>query len=153
MVFQIKFAQKENLQRLDSQSKILILQYESIQAQRLLIFSYGTIAVMTIGIALLLFRRNRQKQRINNLLDQRVKERTMELEKNRDELRRVNHSQLMILKKISSESISYLATMKGLANAAATDLLKEQAFYFKQAEQTMENLLFSIKKYIPSDEK
>ncbi len=129
MALQIQFSQKENLQRIDSQSKILMLQNDAIQKQKLLNFSYGGIAVLTIGVTLLLFKSNRQKHKINKVLDHLVAERTLELAKNRDALQHAHDERAVILKRILSDSLSYLATMKGLSYAATKDLPEEHAIY------------------------
>ncbi|CAN5603751.1 hypothetical protein BH10BAC4_BH10BAC4_08810 [soil metagenome] len=148
MRIQTQFLEKENLKQIESQSKILLLQGESIRKQKILNSLVGAIAIMIMGITMLLFKIVKEKQRINEILDLRVKERTKELERNRDDLKHAHDEQELILKKVSSDLTSSLATMKGLSSVATKDLPKEKLVYFTEAEILTERLVGYVKKYL-----
>ena len=81
------------------------------------------------------------------MLDQRVRVRTLELEKNRDELKHSHDENVMVLRKVASDLTSSFATLSGLSNLAAKDLPEEQAVYFRAAEATAERMVNSVNKY------
>ena len=147
MKVQTQFSERENLARIESQSRIVLLQQGSIRQHQLLNTLVGVVALLTIVLAGVLYRNIRQKRRINTILDLLVKERTFELEKNRDELRHSYDEQAMVLKKVSSDLTSSWATLNGLSNLAARDLPEEQAVYFKEAEATAERMVNCVNKY------
>ena len=144
---QAKFDERENLKRIDSQAYILALQREGIRTQKILNLLTGAVALLTMVLVFVLFKSNRRKQRINEILEWRVKERTRELERNRDELKHSHDEKVMVLKKVSSDLTSSWATLNGLSLLAAKDLPEEQAVYFKAAEATAERIVNSVNKY------
>ncbi len=147
MKVQAKFDERENLKRIDSQAYILALQREGIRTQKILNLLTGAVALLTMVLVFVLFKSNRRKQRINEILEWRVKERTRELERNRDELKHSHDEKVMVLKKVSSDLTSSWATLNGLSLLAAKDLPEEQAVYFKAAEATAERMVNSVNKY------
>ena len=147
MRVQTQFAERENLARIESQSNILALQEEAIQRQKLLNVLIGAVAFLTTVLVIVLYRSNRHKQRVNTILDKRVRERTFELEKNRDELKHSHDEKDLILKRVSSDLTSSWATLTGLSNLAARELPAEQAIYFREAEATAERMINCVNKY------
>ena len=144
---QTQFAERENLAKIESQADILQLQQKAIQRQKLLNVLIGAVAFLTTVLVIVLYKSNRHKQRINTILDKRVRERTFELEKNRDELKHSHDEKDLILKRVSSDLTSSWATLTGLSNLAARELPAEQAIYFREAEATAERMINSVNKY------
>ena len=72
------------------------------------------VAVLLVALALILLRNNRQKQRLNVLLDKRVRERTDELMRNRDALHRALRESEILIATTASKINTCLATLKGL---------------------------------------
>ena len=147
MKVQAQYAERENLARIESQANILSLQQKGIERQKLLNWLTVAVILLTIVLVMLLYKSNRRKQRINEMLDRRVRERTLELEKNRDELKHSHDENVMVLRKVSSDLTSSFATLSGLSNLAAKDLPEEQAVYFRAAEATAERMVNSVNKY------
>src|SRR5688572_19806781 len=84
MKAEAEYQERENRSRIESQNKILALNKEVIYRQKIANASVGAIAVLVIILSVILAKNNRHKQLINRLLDERVKERTRELEMNRE---------------------------------------------------------------------
>ena len=147
MKVQAQFAERENLARIEVQANVLSLQQKGIESQKLLNLLAAAVILLTIILVILLYKSNRRKQRINVMLDQRVKERTFELERNRDELKHSHDEKVMVLKKVSSDLTSSWATLNGLSLLAAKDLPEAQAVYFKAAEATAERMINNVNKY------
>lgn len=145
---QTQYAERENLARLELQAKTVALQQEALYKHKLLNSAIGLISILSFVLVWLLFKGNIQKQRINEELNCRVRERTRELERNSDALKLANDEKALILKKVLSELGSSLATMKGLSFLASQDLPEEQANYIRQATITTERLAYSINKYV-----
>ena len=146
-----EFSARENIAKIESQEKLMTLQQETINQHKSLNYLIGIVALLTLGLALIFYRMNWQKQQINKILDRRVRERTGELERNRDELKHAHDEQAIVLKKVSSDLTSSSATLKGLYHVAMHDLLPEQAIYFKEAQHTAERIVNYIRLHIPHD--
>ena len=144
---QIDKEQRENTSKLVSQAAIMTFQEESLQRHRVLNVLIGAVGILTMGLAIMLYKINRHKQKVNGVLDQLVKERTFELKNNRDELKRAHDGQTLITNKLSSDLVSSLATLRGLSNMASKDLPQEQRVYFNEVEAMAEKLVNQVNKY------
>ena len=78
----------------------------------------------------------------NQLLEQKVKERTVELEQNRDALQRSLEERDIQAKKISTDIKSSLATIKGLCAVGLKDIEAQGANqYISKIDGTSDHLL------------
>jgi tetratricopeptide (TPR) repeat protein len=137
---QAEFQERQNLEKLAGQEKVLDLQRASIDRQKMLNVLMGIVALLAVVLVLLLYRSVRQKRRINHLFDRRIRERTSELRTNRDQLQHAHDEQVMIISKLSSELNSAVATLRGLTSTAERDLPERQAIYFRQAGMVADKL-------------
>ena len=135
---QTEFAQRENVAEIERQASLVSLQKGALSRQRWLIFLISLSAILTGGLALVLYKADKQKKRINVILDQRVRERTLTLEKQRDEIRHAHNGQVVAVQWATRELHASLATWRGLSHTASMDLPEEHAVYFKEAEATAE---------------
>jgi hypothetical protein len=140
MVAQTEFESREN--------KLLIAQKEELLArQKLQTQLIVIICLLSLTIAIGLFMLLRRKRRTNAVLDQRVTERTRELEHNKTAFERAYHEQTQLLAKTSRSIKSVLATQKGLratkdhVNEAAEDTQTE-----KHLEQELTKLTEHLEK-------
>ena len=122
MKAQATYLERENTARIESQSQVLALKEEIIKSQYQLNILIGVGALILVGIALLLVRSNKQKQILNLLLDQKVKERTRELELNRDALFNTNQEMNTLILQTSDDIRSHLATIDGLHKVGLKDI-------------------------------
>src|SRR5688572_7449745 len=88
MRIEAEHLEKENTAKIKSQNQILALNRQVILRQQYLNIVIAIVAILLAILAFILVRSIRQKQRLNQFLDKRVKERTYELELNRDILQR-----------------------------------------------------------------
>lgn len=109
-----EYLERENKAKIDAQSKILALDEKVIVRQRFLNLFIGIVAVLLIVLAFVLVRSNRRKRMVNQILEQKVKERTTELEINSSVLQRSLEERNVQLQKISTDIKNSLATIKGL---------------------------------------
>lgn len=144
---QIQISQKENLTKIKSQSEILKLKDEAINRQAWLIGMCIAVLVLTICMIVVLYRSNSRKKRITRILDQRVRERTIELGRQRDELQHAYDEQSISRNKVSSEIIGLVATLRGLFYLSEKELLNGRSTYFKQAEVTTDKIVSVIGQY------
>ncbi len=116
-----EYEERENRARIIAQEQILKLKQEAINRQSRLNLLMGAIAVLCIALALILVRINRDKQKVNHLLEQKVKERTQSLEASLTALQR-SHSELEeFIVKTSRDINSPMVTMRGLSNIMLAD--------------------------------
>jgi tetratricopeptide (TPR) repeat protein len=130
---QTEFQERNNLTKLANQERIMQLQRASIDRQKALNVLTGVVILLAVVSIALLRKHLLEKKRINYLLDQRIRERTSELEANRDQLQHAHDEQVVIISKLSTELNSAVASLRGLTSVAAKDLPDEHAIYFRQA--------------------
>ncbi|HZY78970.1 MAG TPA: tetratricopeptide repeat protein [Cyclobacteriaceae bacterium] len=117
---QFDFYEKENTKTIATQSELLILKEQAIRHALILNIVLWTCASLLVAIALLLYRRNREKKHIALELEQKVHERTAAL---RDSVERLQRSELernFLLDGITARLKANLATFNGLSLIAAT---------------------------------
>jgi hypothetical protein len=122
MKIEAEHIEKESRAKIEAQQKILSLNGEIIQRQKYLNLFIGIVALLLVLLTIILVRSNKQKQRLNQLLDRRVNERTQELQLNRDVLQRACDERDVLLQKIAADIRSSIATIKGLCNLAKKDV-------------------------------
>ena len=145
---QTDYEERGNIAKIFTQSKIMALQEAAIRQQQLVNLSLGAVGCLSIGFVIVLFRNNKQKHGINRILDQLVKERTLELQSNSVQLKHAHDEQTVILHRVASDMTTTLATFRGLSNTASVDLKPEQAIYFKKAEVTVERVVNYVNKHL-----
>jgi tetratricopeptide (TPR) repeat protein len=141
MKAEASYVEKENKARIESQNKILVLNEEVIYRQKIANASFGATACLVLILSFVLAKNNRQKQLRNKLLDVQVKERTKELEMNRDALERAWQERDVLISKASSDIQSSIATLKGLSSLGAREIDHPKATeYWKQLDNTSNGL-------------
>ncbi len=140
MKVEAEHLEKENKAKIDSQNKILALKEEVISRQRFLNVFIGIVSVLLVALAIVLLRSNRQKKFMNKLLDEKVKERTQELEMNRDILQRACEERDILIHKTSIDIRNSLATLKGLCSLGLKDIEDPRAQqYINKMNTTSDN--------------
>lgn len=118
MKVQAEFLEKENKARIESQEQTLKLKDEVITRQIWLNVLAGVAAILLIIIVYMLYKSNIQRKAANELLDQRVVERTKELEISYEHLRKTLEEGDLTLEKTAADIRSSIATMRGLTTLA-----------------------------------
>lgn len=131
--------EKESKAKLESQNKILALNEAIIERQKYLNIFIGIVAVLLIALTIILLRNNRQKQRINHLLDQRVRERTQELQLNRDALHRAFQESEILITTTAGKINTSLATLKGLC-LLGSDEREDAREYLKKVSAALDDI-------------
>ncbi len=143
MKVEAEHLEKENKAKIAFQNIVLDLNKEVILRQRFLNVFIGIIAILLIVLTLVLLKSNRQKRMVNHLLDEKVKERTRDLELNRDALQRACEARDALLHKTSSDINNSLATLKGLYMVGLKDVDDPRARqYFDKMNTASDN--FSV---------
>lgn len=149
MKVEAQYLERENYAKIDAQSRILALNKEVILRQRLLNAFMGAVAVLLVILAVVLIRSNRQKRTNNQMLERKVKERTKELELNRDKLQRSLDERDFVFEKISTVIRSALATIRGLCSLGLTDMeAEDRGQYIRRIDKTSEQLLMILRRTI-----
>ena len=137
-----EYLERENKALIVSQAKILSLNDEVIFRQRFINAFVGIIALLLVALSYVLIRSNRRKRAANIFLEQKVRERTMELEQSNDALVRSLEEQTIVFQKLSSEMKSFIATIKGLCSLSLTDSeTANGGQYIRKIEATSDQLL------------
>ncbi len=131
-----KFAQTENAKKIEMQSMILELQGESLYRQQWIIALCLFLGVVMACLAFVFFRSTKQKQRINEILDERVKERTAELGAQRDLLQHAVDEQEVSKRRVYEQVTALTSTLKGLLQLGGREIFNNPSVYFQEAEAT-----------------
>ena len=137
-----EYEERDNKTKIASQGQILELKEDAILRQQFLNILIGVIAIMFVGLAIVLYKINRQKQHINVLLDQKVKERTLALEDSLYALKRTKEEQEDVMRKASTDLKSSIATIEGLCVVAYLDPETPERYrkYLKEFDATASRL-------------
>ncbi len=142
-----EFVERESKSRIETQNKILELNNEIIFRQRIANVSFGFVALFGIALTVILARRNKAKQFANNLLDQKVVERTLALRMNQESIQRTLEEKSMLVHKTTSELNSLIATTKGLSflGSQEKDISRCQE-YWRRLDATVDGMRSTILK-------
>jgi tetratricopeptide (TPR) repeat protein len=142
MKVEADYMEKENKTKLEAQGRILALNSDIIKRQRILNVVVGIVALLSIALVVVLIQNVKRKKRSNSILEQRVKERTMELELNHNLLLKSFHERDVQFQKMSTEIKSSLATIKGLGVLVSNDVNTiNRSNYLAKIEETSNNLM------------
>lgn len=134
--------ERENNSKLESQERILELSAIIIGRQRALNMVAGVIGILLIALVILLIQIVMQKKRANLLLEQKVKERTIELELNHNMLLKSVQDRNHEIQRLSNDIRSSLATIKGLGLLVSHDLgTINGSSYLAKIEEASDNLI------------
>lgn len=143
-----EFEEKDNKARISYQEEILTLKEEIIQRQKVVTILMGATAALVIGLSIVLYRSNRQKQQINNLLDIKVRERTLALEQSLNTLTSGQEEQRDLLKRTSTDLTSSIASIQGLCELANVDpeIPEYYKLYLKQFDAISNRLMALVRR-------
>jgi hypothetical protein len=142
MRVEAQFRDRESKGRIDAQTKILALRENVINRQRLLNVIVGLVAFLSIILIFVLIQNVKQKKLANSLLEDKVKERTIELELNHNLLLKTMQERNVQFQRMSSEIRSSLATIKGLGVLVSHDVgTIDASNYLAKIEETSNNLI------------
>jgi hypothetical protein len=119
---EVNYVEKENQAKIASQKQVIRLKEEVIRRQDFLNWSVSAIATMAVVLAIVLFKITRQKKMINELLEVRVRERTREFERNRNELIRACSQRDWLIDKTAQSIRSSLASIDGICTVGLKDI-------------------------------
>ncbi|MBT1699343.1 tetratricopeptide repeat protein [Fulvivirgaceae bacterium PWU4] len=122
MKVETEYLERENNAKIASQAQILHLKEAVINRQQLLIVFACCMTVMLALLAVLLIRSNRRKKAINKILDERVRDRTRQLEQKQEALLHAHRENKILVERASYNMRSSLASIKGLCTTGVHDL-------------------------------
>jgi tetratricopeptide (TPR) repeat protein len=145
MKVEAEYLERENKAKIEAQAKILELSDEIIVRQRALNIGVCVLAILSIAIVIILTQNVKQKRLANFLLEQKVKERTMELETHHIHLLKSLDERDQQMKRVSAEIKSSMATIKGLCNLSVQDVSVFNAGqYIEKIERASDDLQSGI---------
>ena len=136
-----EYLERENTAKINAQNEILTLNEAIIFRQQLVTIFVGIAAVLLVALTIVLYKHNQRRRLANQLLEIRVRERTRELEQNRDSLQHTLDERSVVFRKISMEFRAALATVKGLCSLGLADQASEnQRQYLRKIDLTSDEL-------------
>jgi len=115
------FAERENKAKIAMQEKLLAINSELLIRQKKLNVLSWLVVSLASGIIFFLVKTYRRNKRLNALLDERVKERTKELEVSRKELFSSLKLQGFLVKRVLDGTLKHINTIRGLCKTALLD--------------------------------
>lgn len=130
---QIAFAQRENETKLRAQSAIMQLQRENLDRQEIFVIVVSVLLIVLLVLSMALYRANRRKQAINQMLDRIVEARTRELSRHRDTLQHLIDEENGRRNRTTAELMGLLNSLKGILHLAKVDPEKRDEDYVEKA--------------------
>lgn len=141
MKIEAAYQEKENQKKVEAQNEILLLKEQVIYRQRIFNLAVAVVCLLLLFLAFVLWRNIKGKKKINRILDSRVRERTRELEVNRDTLQRAFLERDAIINKASIDIRSSIATIKGLCLLGIKEIQHPNAQdYLEKVDKTSDQL-------------
>lgn len=130
MRIEAEFLERENKEKIAEQDEIILLKEEIIRRQKIQSSIFFLLVLITLCCLIFLFMIYKQKQNVNILLEEKIRQRTSQLESNRDSLlKRIIEKDLRI--KRASEVISTtISTVEGLCGTAVKDVTDRRAHLY-----------------------
>jgi hypothetical protein len=148
MSLEADYMEKENKMRLESQAQLMLLQEEVIQRQGIINLFIGSMALLLFLLAFVLIRSNRQRKRMNYILEEKVKQRTRQLQESYDSMLRSNEEHTLVAERASLDIKSSVLTLKGLCSVAIHDLKDERTNeYISKMSLTTDQIMEELKRF------
>lgn len=140
MRIQAQHMEREHEIKLKAQNDLLAMNGQVLLRQKYLNFAIAAVALLLFTLAIILVKINKKKEKLNRLLDLKVKERTQALEIKQTMLQRACDERDLILDRIISEIKNAIATVKGLGSLARKDT-SEISRYLDHVDNTSDRFL------------
>ena len=127
MDIEAEFLETENEAKIAAKDVAILLKEQVINRQRLLNVVTIFLIVAILFVLVLLIKNYREKKSQNALLERKVAERTMELERSRDSLLRVNNEKDFRLRRLSLSVAETINTVTGLCSVCAFEVADSSA--------------------------
>ena len=115
-----------------------------ISRQRIANTAIGGVAFLLVLLAIILVKYNHESRRANKLLDEKVQQRTAELELNQNALQRAWQERDMVINKACGDIKSSMATIKGLCFLGLKDIDHPKAPEYLHKMDNTSDQLFNI---------
>ena len=112
---QIAYAERENLKLIRAQNENLALKEEAIDRQKFLNFTLLAASCFIAVIGMLIYRLYALRNKSNKQLDDKVRQRTQQLEEGQTQMQTVLQEQSLFIENIHVEMKALAATLKGLS--------------------------------------
>ena len=154
MKIESNYRERENIEKIAEQNEVLSLKEDIIVKQERLNVFAGMLAFMLVILVAILWKSIRQKKLMNKILDQKVIERTQELNENIHALMLDNEERNLLVERAITEIKSSLTTIKGLSFIGLRDIQDPKArFYIIEMGATSHQIAKSLKVVYGSEDK
>ena len=125
---QIAYSERENLKLIRAQNENLTLKEEAIDRQKFLNFTLLAASCLIAVIGVLIYRLYVQRNQSNKQLDDKVRQRTKQLEEGQTQMQAVLQEQHLFIENIHIEMKALTATLKGLSLIGKQGIEEESKF-------------------------
>ena len=133
----MEFAQHRNAAKIEAQAEALKLNQEIVQRQKVVNLLTGALGLIVTVLLVSLFSNYRRKKAANALLEEQVRRRTFELEKNRTRLTTTLARHRLVANRAVTVLIAKFNTIKGLCSTGRMEIGDRQADqYFNKIDET-----------------
>ena len=115
MKIESEHLERENEARISAQQEIILLKQQAIDRQVRINFLTAAFGILMAVFAFFIYRNFRLKQNLNRILDEKVKQRTWELERNQNELMAALNEREIVIRRISQGITDAVSTLSGLS--------------------------------------
>lgn len=149
MRIEVEYISREHRAKTLAKNQILSLNQEVINRQKLLNVFIGAFAILSMVLVFILLKNNRARSEANRRLEDRVRERTDELERNRHLLERSLYQRNIQMTRVSNDVKQTLVTIKGLCFLGikeTEDVMISE--YMQKIDLTSDKLLTIVNRFV-----
>ena len=114
-VIQSRFDERENLRNIKMLEENIVLKNEAIARQHLLNIVLSSAALLLVVVGILIYRLYALRNKSNKQLDDKVRQRTQQLEEGQTQMQAVLQEQSLFIENIHIEMKALAATLRGLS--------------------------------------
>lgn len=135
------FYEQNNRSTIETQQDLLLLKQQSINQERIIVVFLVVLTVLLVLLIFLFWSNISERRKVNQLLDQKVRSRTHELEESYRRLEKMSIEQQENINSLGRKMQSGMATLKGIAEVAKLDTEDPKALgYISKIEREAEKL-------------
>lgn len=119
---QVDYEERENIKTITSKNELLALKEVQASQQKVIILVSVALAILLLVVSIILWKGIQIRKKMNAMLDNKVRERTAELEQSYNQIQRISFQQQQSIDRLNQKIHTRIATLRGITQVAKLDV-------------------------------
>lgn len=119
---QVDYEERENIKTITSKNELLALKEVQASQQKVIILVSVALAILLLVVSIILWKGMQIRKKMNAMLDNKVRERTAELEQSYNQIQRISFQQQQSIDRLNQKIHTRIATLRGITQVAKLDV-------------------------------